>query len=89
MGRNWDWSKQRGREKRLEAERKALQEGVPVPAVPPLHSHEATMQSMFNRGWNGVSQCDINIFLGKAKTVVAKGSPPSKLRSLRQCHLPQ
>ncbi|WNJ96555.1 hypothetical protein RND59_05520 [Vibrio ruber] len=84
MGRNWEWSKQRGREKRLEAERLAFTNGIPAPSTPPFHSYDATMQSYFNHGWHSVTQCDIRLHLGIAKT--PEGTDLiQKIRSLRQC----
>ncbi len=87
MGKNWDYSKQRGREKRLEAELNAQQNGVPVPATQPLFSHDATMQKYFETAWLRVSQNEINRHLGIAKT--PEGTDLiSKIRSLKACHFP-
>lgn len=59
MGRNWEFSLAQGREKRLAAELTASRDGQPVPARPPLWSHDGTMQSKFNQGWNGVTPIEI------------------------------
>lgn len=61
MGRqyNWQFAKQQGKAKRLEAEMNALNQGVPVPVKPPLFSHDATLQSYFNTAWRNVSISDI------------------------------
>lgn len=86
MGRNWDYSKQKGREKRLEAELNALHGGEPVPENPPLFSHDATMQSYFEKSWNRVTPTEINLHLGRSKA--PKGNTLfSKIRSLRHEHL--
>lgn len=90
MGKNWDYSKVRGRELRLDAELKAYQTGAAVPAVAPFFSHCGTMQSFFNRGWHGVSQCDIRVHIDQA-TANKHNAPSgadklSKIRSIRQCH---
>ncbi|SHO58777.1 hypothetical protein [Vibrio quintilis] len=82
MSRNQDWSKSRGRELRLDAELRAIQGGPSVPQSPPFHSHDATMQSMFNRGWMSVSQCDINIYTGKAPDIHSS-DPHENIRNLR------
>ncbi len=87
MGRNWDWSYQRGREKRLEAEEQA-QHNVAVPSSPPLHSHDATLQSYFNRGWKSITSADIHIHLGLVKAP-SSASPLEKLREIRSCHFQQ
>lgn len=59
MGSNWKWSQRRGKQLRLEAEYRAHFYHEPVPTQPPLHSHDATLQSYFNRGWNSVTQSEI------------------------------
>ncbi|ENM4022565.1 hypothetical protein DDN27_003434 [Vibrio cholerae] len=88
MGRqyNWQFAKQQGKAKRLEAEMNALTKGVPVPAKPPLFSHDATLQSHFNIAWQRVSQCEINRHLGIATT--SEGNDLiAKIRNFKQCHL--
>jgi hypothetical protein len=85
MGRNWDFSKQQGREDRLKAECHAYQTGASVPACAPFFSHCATMQAYFVLGWNGVSAYDIRRALGIATT--PQGTDLiQKIRSLKQCH---
>ena len=59
MGKNWEWSLQQGREKRLAAEKRAYESGAPVPAKPPLHSRDGTMQDLFEKGWFAVTPVDI------------------------------
>ncbi|EJG1781732.1 hypothetical protein BWH93_RS18705 [Vibrio parahaemolyticus] len=88
MGRNWDWSYQRGREKRLEAEEQAQHNDAAVPSRPPLHSHDATLQSYFNRGWKSITTADIHIHLGLVKSP-SSTSPLDKLREIRSCHFQQ
>lgn len=85
MGRNWEYSKQQGRKKRLDAEMQAFKHGVPVPSVPPLFSHDATMQSYFEKAWTRVSQSEINRHLVLAKTPEGNDLV-SKIRSFRECH---
>ncbi|WP_166838689.1 hypothetical protein [Rheinheimera pleomorphica] len=58
MGRNWDWSFNQGKQRRLEAEVLADKAGTQC-SPPPLHSHDATMQHRFIEGWNSVSAVDI------------------------------
>ncbi|MEE2025046.1 hypothetical protein [Alkalimonas mucilaginosa] len=58
MGRNWDWSFAKGKERRLQAEQACHTSGQPVPP-PPLHSHDGTMQSMFENGWHSVTPVEI------------------------------
>ncbi|AAN55700.1 hypothetical protein HRJ35_14930 [Shewanella oneidensis MR-1] len=84
MGSNWEYAKTKGRAMRLNAELAAYHTGEPV-TQPPFFSHCGTMQSYFNRGWHGVTQCDIRIHLDK--NIVPTGTDKlSKLRSLRACH---
>ncbi|EHR39616.1 MAG: hypothetical protein PHE38_10930 [Alishewanella agri] len=74
MGRNWDWSFKHGIERRLEAEILAHKAGTKISA-PPLHSHDATMQSQFERGWHSVTPVEIQR---------AINPPPSIGEALRQ-----
>ncbi|SHF87843.1 hypothetical protein [Vibrio gazogenes] len=89
MGRlyNWQFAKQQGKAKRLEAEMNALTKGVPVPAKPPLFSHDATLQSHFNIAWQRVSQCEINMHVGKARTPQASDLIEN-IKEFRECHFP-
>ena len=59
MGRNWDWSFNQGKQRRLEAEVLADKAGTQC-SQPPLHSKDATMQARFIEGWNSVTQVDIH-----------------------------
>lgn len=62
MGKNWDWSYHRGREKRLQLGVDARMRGLPFdPLCIPLHSHDGTMQSYFTKGWCSVNQMDIEM----------------------------
>lgn len=85
MGRNWNWSYQRGREKRLEAEEQAQHNNASVPPSPSLHSHDATLQSYFERGWRSVTQADIHIHLGVVRKPTST-QPLDKLREVKACH---
>lgn len=65
---NRDFAKQRGREKRLDAELNAYKHGEPVPSVPPLFSHDATLQSYFNKAWHRVNPTDIQRHIFESKS---------------------
>ncbi|PMS49924.1 hypothetical protein [Vibrio parahaemolyticus] len=85
---NWQFAQVKGKEMRLEAELIAHKGGAPVPRNPPLFSHDATLQSYFNKAWQRVSQCNINRHLGLAET--PQGTDLiAKIRSLKQCHFSQ
>ncbi len=86
MGRNWEYSKEQGRIKRLQAELKTRNTGAPMPARPAFWSHDGTMQHYFNQGWNSVSHVDIDLFC-HGSSISFTGDTLSRLRSLRQCHL--
>lgn len=85
MGRNWDWSYQRGIERRLELEEQAYRNGAEVSRQPPLHSHDSTMQCYFNRGWHSVTSVDIQLHLGLVKAPTSQ-SPLDKLKEIKACH---
>ncbi|AWK84491.1 hypothetical protein [Photobacterium damselae] len=87
MGRNWDFSKQRGKERRLQAELDARLTGVPVPRQPPFWSHDGTLQHYFNLGWQAVPLVEIELHCNQQTVTKPKGDRLSMLRSLRQCHL--
>jgi len=62
MGKNWDWSFKKGREKRLKLEVDSRMRGLQFdPLHIPLHSHDGTMQSYFTKGWRSVNQVDIEM----------------------------
>ncbi|EOA9033310.1 hypothetical protein [Vibrio harveyi] len=83
--KNIEYARIRGREKRLEAEKKAHETGEPVPSIPPLFSHDATIQSAFNHAWNDVPACEVLLFLRTAKT--SQGVDlVAKIRNFRQWH---
>lgn len=86
MGANWDYSKTKGREMRLEAELRFATTGEPVPTTSPLFSHDATLQSYFSKAWNRVTPVDIRVHCQKDVPIQTQGDRLSKLRSLRQCH---
>jgi len=58
MARNWDWSYECGRKKRLDLEVQKLNGETPSEALP-LHSHDATMQACFVLGWNSIRPAEI------------------------------
>ena len=49
-----------GRRKRLE---EALQDNHVDKPTPTLYSHDATRQSLFNKGWQSVSRDEIRLFI--------------------------
>lgn len=67
MGANWQYALKRGREKRLDAELEASRCGKLASSSPPLFSHDATIQSYFNRGWHSVDHVDVAIHIGTIK----------------------
>ncbi|MCS0442129.1 hypothetical protein ND898_19155 [Vibrio diabolicus] len=83
--KNSEYASIRGREKRLDAEKKAHKDGVPVPSQPPLFSHDATLQSYFNAAWNSVTPCDISMHLRETKTTEG-ADLVSKIRNFKACH---
>ncbi|MDA0148838.1 hypothetical protein [Vibrio sp. LaRot3] len=84
MGKNWEWSYQRGIERRLEAEQCAQSTGTSSPSKPPLHSHDATMQSYFERGWHSVTPAQVYQHLQGIQSMPL--SPLDQIRRLKQCH---
>lgn len=82
--KNADFAQQKGREKRLELEAQAWKKGMPAPSKPLLFSHDATLQSYFNKGWHSVTPCDVRLHLGIAKTE-AGTDLISKIRRFREC----
>ncbi len=58
MGKNWNWSYQVGRERRIRAEINKI-EGRCSSIEPGLHSHDATMQSFYVKGWASISMADV------------------------------
>ena len=86
--KNTEYAQRRGKQKRLDAERIYSEGGRPVPPSPPLFSHDATLQSYFNKGWSGVTACDISMHL--RETTATEGADLiSKIRNFRQCHFQQ
>ncbi len=60
MGRNADWSFDKGQAKRIKAEVDAAMHNMPFnPNEIPLHSHDGTLQSFFTKGWHSVSPVEI------------------------------
>ncbi|MGU5581401.1 hypothetical protein [Aeromonas hydrophila] len=62
MGRNWQWSFDHGRSKRLDLERAMAEQGVAecdIDRTVPLHSRDGTMQSQFAKGWCSVTPAEI------------------------------
>ncbi|MDA0126498.1 hypothetical protein OH458_00205 [Vibrio sp. MarTm2] len=51
---NWQFAQVKGKEMRLEAELIAHKGGAPVPRNAPLFSHDATLQSYFDKAWRNV-----------------------------------
>jgi hypothetical protein len=82
MGRNWDWSFDCGREKRLQAEHAAGQGGAPVPGKPPLHSHDSTMQSFFEKGWASPTPVEIQRYINPPPPIGLQLKANHRLRDL-------
>lgn len=59
MAASWDWSFKQGKQRRLEAEVLAHKAGTKC-SPPPLHSHNATWQVIFEQGWNSVAAIEIH-----------------------------
>ena len=55
MGKNWDWSYQKGRDKRMELEVDARMHNMP------FDPRKIPMQSHFNKGWQSVRAIDIQL----------------------------
>ncbi|KZN57616.1 hypothetical protein N473_07000 [Pseudoalteromonas luteoviolacea CPMOR-1] len=69
MGSNWDWSRQQGRRKRIEAELAAHKLGLQFDkGAIPIHSLDGTMQSQFEKGWRSVSETDVRLKLDNNQT---------------------
>ncbi len=83
MGKNWTWSFHKGREKRLAMELVASK-GESVDRGIPLHSHDATMQRYFERGWHSVSHSQI--YQHSMSKPLTPASPLEQIRRLKQCH---
>ncbi|ELB7341437.1 hypothetical protein RV032_002117 [Vibrio cholerae] len=84
MGRNWIFAEQKGREMRLDAEANAFKDSAPVAVIPPFFSHDATLQSYFNKGWKSVSLCEIRLHLGLTH-IDEEQDLLSKIRRFREC----
>jgi hypothetical protein len=82
MGRNWDWSFDCGREKRMQAEHAAAHGGSPVPGKPPLHSHDSTMQSFFEKGWASPTPVEIQRYINPPPPIGLQLKANHRLRDL-------
>lgn len=81
MGRNWDWSFDCGREKRLQAEHAAVNGGAPVPVKPPLHSYDGTMQSFFDKGWRSPTPVEIQRHIHPPQPLGLSLIPSTRMRT--------
>lgn len=64
MGKNWQWSYEHGRKKRLYAELTAYKTSQPLDSSNiPLHSHDGTYQSQFNKGWQSINSVEISMYI--------------------------
>ncbi|MDK1288508.1 hypothetical protein [Pseudoalteromonas umbrosa] len=62
MGKNWDWSFKQGRIKRLNYEIESRLNDLPFNSNEiPRHSHDGTMQSRFVKGWQSVTEAEIQM----------------------------
>ena len=82
MGRNWEWSFDSGRAKRLEAELVAAHGGSSVPGKPPLHSHDSTMQSFFEKGWASPTPVQIQRYINPPPPIGLQLKTNHRLRDL-------
>lgn len=81
MGRNWQWSYERGRALRLEAERLAFLQNQPV-ALPPLHSLDGTMQSKFEQGWDSPTPVEIQRYINPPQSIGQRLRASQSLRTI-------
>ncbi|EJI1278781.1 hypothetical protein Q8E21_001944 [Vibrio vulnificus] len=90
--KNSEFAYAKGREMRLLAELQRHQLTGAAAMAPldrnVLFSHDATLQSYFNKGWQSVTPCDVRLHLGIAKTD-AGTDLISKIRRFKQCHFSQ
>ncbi|NKF51379.1 hypothetical protein G3R49_12505 [Shewanella sp. WXL01] len=74
-------AKDAGRQRRLAAELA----GMSTAAVP-LHSHNATYQSAFRKGWQSVNSIDINAHLLKQRAQTSQRTPSVARQALNEIH---
>ena len=81
MGRNWDWSFNQGKQRRLEAEVLAHKASTSC-SQPPLHSKDATMQARFIEGWNSVTPVEIQRAINPPQNIGQALRENKRLRDL-------
>jgi hypothetical protein len=82
MGKNWQWSYQKGHQARLDAEKAAATGQSTVPAVLPVHSHDATMQARFAEGWHSPTPVEIHRFINPPPSVAEQLRANVRLRDV-------
>ncbi|EKO3713593.1 hypothetical protein P0F05_001235 [Vibrio metschnikovii] len=86
--KNSEYVYAKGREMRLAAEKESYETSGLSSVVPfqaPFFSHDATLQSFFNKGWNSVTACEVRLHLGIDKPE-SGADLLSKIRRFKQCH---
>ncbi len=64
--KNSEFAYAKGREMRLAAEKESYETtrlSSMVPFQAPFFSHDATLQSFFNKGWSSVTACEVRLHL--------------------------
>ncbi|MCT6700904.1 hypothetical protein [Rheinheimera sp. 4Y26] len=82
MGRNADWSYQRGRQARFEAEKAVYTGSVSSAEKPALHSRDATMQAMFDKGWHSPTPVEIQQFINPPQSIGEQLRANKRLREI-------
>ncbi|HDZ9179557.1 TPA: hypothetical protein RUZ12_000039 [Vibrio cholerae] len=85
--KNSEFAYAMGREMRLAAEKESYETtglSSMVPFQAPFFSHDATLQSAFNKGWNSVTVTDVRMCRGIDKPE-SGADLLSKIRRFRKC----
>lgn len=85
--KNSEFAYAKGREMRLAAEKESYETtrlSSMVPFQAPFFSHDATLQSFFNKGWSSVTACEVRLHLGIDKPE-SGADLFSKIRRFREC----
>ncbi|HBN6946144.1 TPA: hypothetical protein L3320_001794 [Vibrio cholerae] len=85
--KNSEFAYAKGREMRLAAEKESYETtrlSSMVPFQAPFFSHDATLQSFFNKGWSSVTACEVRLHLGIDKPE-SGADLLSQIRRFREC----
>ncbi|NOE32004.1 hypothetical protein [Vibrio cholerae] len=85
--KNSEFAYAKGSEMRLAAEKESYETtglSSMVPFQAPFFSHDATLQSAFNKGWNSVTVTDVRMCRGIDKPQ-SGADLLSKIRRFREC----